>query len=254
MPELKITFGNQKTKELERLLIDSELGAGRVGTFDLPAGYACPNARLCLSKAVNIRPGEWRIEDGEECQWRCYAASQEVLYPSVRRLRHRHRRILHQAKDKIDLLSTMVEFSEAKYIRLHSSGDFYNRDYFDAWLQVAREFPNRIIYGYTKMTQFIMNADIPENFRFNLSLGGTQDGLTETYHRETNFPVTGVAVNVVNKIGDEILPILSGAWTELAVLRRRSFAIPVHGTQPAGSRAGKAVGFWRRTLENQETS
>jgi hypothetical protein len=214
------------------------MGAGAVGVFDLPAGHTCPGAKDCLSKASKNEDGAWSIKDYGT--FRCYAASAEVMYPSVRKLRWENFTDVTESQDLTRDLSTMVEYSPYKYIRLHSSGDFFNMKYMDSWLEVADKFPNRIFYGYTKVRWLLDEAFLPRNFRFNLSLGGVYDNL---FLGQDRIPVTGVAIDPTLNYSH---PLIFGAQTEVAVIKRQSFYIPIHGTQPAGSREGKAVSFWRK--------
>ena len=51
--------------------------------FSIPAGLTCPKAKLCKSWASVIN-GKSQIVDGEETLFRCYAASQEAQYTTVR--------------------------------------------------------------------------------------------------------------------------------------------------------------------------
>lgn len=55
-----------------------------IGIFDLPAGWTCPQANLCLSKA---NPLNGTITDGPNTQFRCYAASCECVFNSTRKHR-----------------------------------------------------------------------------------------------------------------------------------------------------------------------
>ncbi len=60
-------------------------GNAKLGTFihtlSLPAGWSCPGAKDCLSKA-NRETG--KLTDGKETVFRCFAASAEALRPNVR--------------------------------------------------------------------------------------------------------------------------------------------------------------------------
>src|SRR5262245_37884234 len=53
-----------------------------ITTFSLPAGWTCPAAKECLSKA-DRKTGH--IKDGKHVKFRCYAASMECRRPSVRK-------------------------------------------------------------------------------------------------------------------------------------------------------------------------
>jgi hypothetical protein len=242
---MKLTHDNRKTRELEVLLLNDErFESGSVGVFDLPAGYTCPAAKDCLTRAErNPERDCWEVVDYGK--FRCYAASQEALYPSVRKLRWKNYNDIMNSRNLIADLCTMVEFSPHKYIRLHSSGDFFNMRYYKAWLQVAEKFPNRIFYGYTKVDWLLDEEWRTDNFRFNLSLGGLNDN---KFLNQSWLPVTGVAIDPKAEYPH---PLITGALTEIAVLERKSFYIPIHGTQPAGSRESKAVSFWKRVQKRK---
>jgi hypothetical protein len=53
-------------------------------TFSLPAGHTCPFANDCLGKAHRVTG---TITDGSSQEFRCFAATQEATYSSVRKSR-----------------------------------------------------------------------------------------------------------------------------------------------------------------------
>ena len=55
-----------------------------VYSFSLPAGWSCPQAKICLSKADKITG---KITDGKDTTIRCYAASDEAKSPNARKAR-----------------------------------------------------------------------------------------------------------------------------------------------------------------------
>jgi hypothetical protein len=112
----------------------------RVYTFSLPAGQTCPGAVDCKSMAVE-KNGKRVIKDGPHTQFRCFAASQEVLYANTYKARkHNLATLKSVGKGKLKLAALIVRslHKTAKYVRVHVSGDFYSQDYFDAWLAVAK--------------------------------------------------------------------------------------------------------------------
>ncbi len=113
MTLLKFGFGNSK------------LQRGQV-IFDLPAGHTCPFALNCFSKA-DRKTG--KIQDGEETEFRCYAASLENMRPNVRNA-HWHNYDLLKGKTAAQMVS-LIEKSLplALVYRIHSSGDFFKLSY-----------------------------------------------------------------------------------------------------------------------------
>jgi len=135
--------------------------------FNLPAGHSCPFAKDCKIK-VDRHTGKFdTIGKG----YRCYAAIAE-RFPGVRKTRWENFEfVLHGGKIELP--------KDAKYVRIHSSGDFYNQDYFDQWLKICRENPNVIFWAFTKSIRFWLARinEIPLNLTMIGSLGGHEDHL-----------------------------------------------------------------------------
>ena len=74
-----LTFGEPNSK-LKKMLKKLSL---KLKTFTLPAGHTCPGAKDCLSRA-NRETG--KIQDGPDTEFRCFAASAEATYPSLRKM------------------------------------------------------------------------------------------------------------------------------------------------------------------------
>ena len=87
---LRFSDANAKTANLYSVSgVQPYLRDGRkVYSLDLPSGITCPGARDCHSWAVvDPQTGRATIKDGPHCQFRCFSASQEVLFKGVRALR-----------------------------------------------------------------------------------------------------------------------------------------------------------------------
>ena len=121
---LKFSIGNAKLKK-DTLI------------FDLPAGKVCPGALNCHSWVNADKDGKRSIKDGKLTEFRCYAASQEVLYTALYQKRQYNLNLILEAlkedKDKNTLFSTVslilrsiekYETKNIKKVRIHSSGDF----------------------------------------------------------------------------------------------------------------------------------
>ena len=205
-----------------------------IATFSLPAGHSCPFAKECLSKADKITG---KIIDGKHCKFRCFAASQEALYPSVRKARWHNLDVIKNAGsvEKITRLIQTALPSGFAYVRTHVSGDFFNEKYFMAWLNIALNNPLVTFYGYTKATPFLVEFRkyIPRNFRFTASKGGTCDSLIGK-HKLRSAEVV-FSVKEAEKKGLEI-----DHDDSHAITAEKSFALLLHGTQPAGTEAGAA--------------
>ena len=98
MDFLKFAVGNAKLKK-DTLI------------FDLPAGKVCPGAKDCHSWVNVDQYGKRSIQDGHYTEFRCYAASQEVLFTNLYKKRLYNLNLLKEAlKDdqlKKSLFSTI---------------------------------------------------------------------------------------------------------------------------------------------------
>jgi hypothetical protein len=211
---LKFGFGNKK------------LTRGEV-IFDLPAGHSCPFAREC--KATVPREGG-KVTDGPNARFRCYAASMELVFKGARNRRWENFDTL-KGRSKREMVEIIdINLPHALVYRIHSSGDFFSQDYFDAWLAIAQRHPERTFYAYTKALPFWVKrlGNIPKNFKLNASYGGTHDKLIKTHNLKS--------VKVVNyeseakALGLEIDHDDTHAWQS-----DKSFALVIHGTQRAGT-------------------
>lgn len=208
----------------------------KTNTFSLPAGKACPAAKDCKSMAIEGDDGKRTIQDGKDCQFRCFAASQEVC-PNTFKARKRNFDLLLEARTA----TAMVDLIEASLLkphdaeRVHVSGDFFNQVYFDAWMEVACRNPDRCFYAYTKSIPFWVDRlnDIPENFELNASYGGHHDSLIEKHGLKSARVVFSEqeAIDLGLEIDHD---------DSLAMKPGPSFALLLHGTQPKGSEAAKA--------------
>lgn len=223
----KLKFGNSNRK-MNQLAVDKGLAKAWVYSFDLPAGYTCPKANICLSRA-DRKTG--KITDGKNCQFRCYAASGEWL-SVVRNARWYNYELLKASDNMVDLILSSLP-RNARIIRIHSSGDFFSDAYFNAWLEVAKVRSDIQFFAYTKVLKYVQ-AEKPSNLSIVYSIGGKDDAL------RTTEPACYV---VKNEAEAEALNIkVACPSPEVAddydfILRGESFAILLHGTQPAGSKA-----------------
>lgn len=206
-----------------------------IGTFSLPAGWACPAANECLSKA-NRETG--KITDGPHCKFRCFAASEETIFNSVRKSRWKNFDMLKAAKtleNMANLIQRSLPFGIG-VIRCHISGDFFNEQYFLAWLNVALNNPLLTIYGYTKCLPFLVKykKHIPSNFRFVASKGGKCDNLISKHH--LRYAEVVFSTEEARRKG---LPIDHD--DSEALYGKTSFCLTLHGTQPANTDAALAL-------------
>lgn len=220
----KLSFGNGNAKL-----------SNNISTFSLPAGYTCNFADKCFALA-NRKSG--KIIDGKNTEFRCFAASTEAVFPNVRKSRWDNFELLKSA-ETIEKMANLIQTSlpfKLGIIRCHVAGDFFNEKYFLAWLNVAMNNQDLIIYGYTKCLNFLVKykKHIPSNFRFTASKGGKLDSLISKHKLKYAEVVFSVKESL-----DKGLEIDHD--DSLAIANKQSFALILHGSQSPNSNASNAL-------------
>lgn len=219
-----------------------------VTTFSLPAGWSCPFAFACRSRA-NRKTGF--IRDGRDTTFRCYAASMEARRPSVRRARWQNLQALRRCKTADQMARLILDSLSpfARLVRVHDSGDYFSDDYFGAWVMVAQERPQTVFYSYTKaLPMWASRLDqvgdghtpgsVP-NFVLTASHGGTHDDLIAQLGLRS-------ARVVFSEQEAAALGLDIDHDDSHAMCHGPDFALLLHGTQPPGSPAAQAVALLRK--------
>lgn len=206
-----------------------------IATFSLPAGHTCPFAKECLSRANRFTG---KIIDGKHCQFRCFAASQESTFNSIRTSRWNNLELLRSNPsigDMANLIQRSLPFGIGA-VRVHVSGDFFSESYFLAWLNVARNNPAVTFYGYTKALPHLVKYRkwTPRNFRFIASKGGTCDNLIGKHRLK--YAEVVFSTEEARRKGLEI-----DHDDSHAIIADKSFALLLHGTQKPNTPAGEAL-------------
>ena len=217
--------------------------------FDLPAGKSCPGAKDCLAFIIH-ESGKRHLVDGPESCFRCFAASNEVRFPAVSANRESNFLLAKKCLRtgmlvyQLDRAIHEQKTKKTKKIRIHSSGDFFSLSYLLGWLEVARINPDLDFYCYSKSLHFFVKlgpGEIPPNFYVTASMGGRFDHLIESGF----FPRYAVVVNSEAEAETKGF-LLLGRPLEIDhddshCFGPSPFALLVHGSQPKGSEAGKAI-------------
>ena len=213
----------------------------RVYSFDLLSGHSCPFAKNCLSKVVVGDSGKRSISDGKWTEFRCFSASQEVVYSNTYSLRKGNFDLLRKL-DRRQIADALQDSmpSNLGICRLHVGGDLFRSAYLLAWLDVARANPDRLYYAYTKSIRYWVThrqriEDTP-NLVLTASYGGRDDALIDAHGLRS--------VRVVyseKEASDQGLPIdHDDSHAADPTVRNQSFALLIHGVQPAGTPAAAA--------------
>jgi len=114
-----LSFGNKKLP-------------GTTAIWGLPQGITCPGKT------------KW-------CTRWCYSKKAERLYKHTRMKRAKNLEV-----SKLSYFSAMmsgeIHYNLAKItaVRIHSSGDFYNQEYLNKWIEIMNRFPKLLFTAYTK--------------------------------------------------------------------------------------------------------
>ena len=244
---LKYSPANAKTEALKEVeeLKPFLANKRKIYSLDLLSGYSCPFAEKCLSKAtVDNETGKRKIKDGPKTEFRCFSASQEVQYNGVYNLRKHNFDMLRgeHLNDMTHMLNQSMP-DNLGICRIHVAGDFFSADYMYSWLVMAMMHQDRLFYAYTKSLKYWLKhmeaiAQLP-NFVLTASYGGRHDHLIDD--DTFNFRSTKVVFSEAEaeKLGLEIDH--DDSHAARPSLRDDDFALLVHGTQPAGSKAAEAL-------------
>jgi len=210
-------------KKLAKML---GLKYNQIASADLVCGFSCPMADKCKSFADRE---SGKITDGENCKFRCYGTSLEAAFSVVRALHWNNFDIMRQAKtvgNMTDILLNSIT-EKIKVLRIHSFGDFFNKKYFQAWLNVTERLPEISFIAYTKVLPYL-KIDRPENFSMVYSYGGKLD------NQVTDEPVAYVVNSIADakKLGVEASCQINPADDYDFIKAQKSFALVLHGTQP----------------------
>ena len=111
--------------------------------FDLPAVVSCPNSDICFKS--------------------CYANKGSYIWKSAKNSNTFNFAIaLNDLKYLQKELIKEIIKKKIKVIRIHSSGDFFSKEYFLMWCNIAKHFKDLNIFTYSKAPQ-IKNLKIPSN-------------------------------------------------------------------------------------------
>lgn len=214
----------------------------KVYSFDILSGHNCPYSRDCKSMAVEKPAGGRMVVDGPHTDFRCFSASQEAFYTPLYNLRKANGEILKvagkQGSQGVANSLQAIMPQNAGIIRIHVGGDFKTKNYFEGWLELARRRSDVLFYAYTKSLPFWVSVkNIPNNFVLTASKGGMRDDLIGKHNLRQAIVVE--SEQQAADLGLEIDHDDSHAADPSK--RNQSFALLIHGLQPAGSKWGKAV-------------
>lgn len=172
-----------------RWTVDKKYYPQPTHVWNIPAGWTCPWASNCLTKAdrdtgkLTTRPdrnrdGSKKLPDGETT-YICYAARAE-RFPAVRDSRWHNFEV---ARMHVNEAEPFTIPEKATHVRVHGSGDFFNEAYFLLWMETARLYPDVTFWAFTKSIHLWVNNldEVPPNFALTASRGSKMDHLIDEH-------------------------------------------------------------------------
>ena len=244
-----LRFGNPNSK-LKKMI--RKLGL-TLKTFTLPAGWTCPAAKDCLSRA-NRETG--KIQDGPDTEFRCFAASAEATYPSLRKMVWSNFELLRAAliedkkagfENNPNTVALIQKSLPKKFdiMRVYVGGDYFSKQYLQAWIEVAVNNPEKIFYSYSKSLHFFSDVALPQNLVLTASRGGKHDELIDLHGWKEALVV--YSEQEAEELGLEI-----DHDDTHAAFGYQNFALLIHGTQPKGSAASVALSAIKKANKQQQ--
>jgi len=137
-----IRFGNRKLRK------------DNIGDFKLPAVKTCPYAG--------------------ECKKWCFGSTGSFGCPTVYNFTELSYRASKRGTFVKRMVKEITKHAEKgmEILRIHSVGDFYSQEYYDKWMEIARQVPDVFFYAYTKSLPFVDWDNLPKNVRIIQSIGG----------------------------------------------------------------------------------
>jgi len=157
-------------------LMKSSGDAYMIGHFSLPAIKTCPKAGACKTGCYATQ-GRYRFSNVQKSYEANLALTKGPEFKEIIKL-------------ELEVLSNRAKKRGlALVIRIHTSGDFYDRAYLEAWLALIDTFPFVRFYAYTKQVKLMKRYALPSNFTVIFSEGGLEDGLIQPNDRHARvFP------------------------------------------------------------------
>ncbi len=158
--------------------------------YNLHWGFS--NSKLAKDGIVTFNIPAFRLADGFKtcpmagsCALVCYALQGYYNMPSAKKTREHNIAWLrtHSMDDFVKAVVDDINHLHTDWtrIRVHDSGDFYSEAYMDAWMDIARQCPDKEFYAYTKMVSMtaLKRASMPGNLTIVQSVGGKEDRLID---------------------------------------------------------------------------
>jgi hypothetical protein len=164
--------------KLKLLTSNSKLKKDSIFNFDIPAYKSstglitCPHAKDCISN--------------------CYARQGTYIFSNVKAKHEKNLQATLENDFCENMIIDVIE-SKANIIRIHSAGDFYNKEYISKWLKIIDALPHVTFYAYTKSFKMFDGIELPKNFKIIQSQGGIYEidenkAHSKVFENESDIP------------------------------------------------------------------
>ncbi len=142
---ISISIGNRKV--------------GNIPSFNLPPVSSCLNSATCKE-----------FTDDVGVRRKCYAIQPYEMYPSTKKAWDKNFLLCQKNLESVERQLT-VYFKRANVLlfRIHTSGDFFSKEYLAMWIRIAKKFPSVKFLAYTKVYGFFKGLELPSNLTVLLS-------------------------------------------------------------------------------------
>tara|TARA_B100000242_G_scaffold169126_2_gene121023 strand:+ start:539 stop:1270 length:732 start_codon:yes stop_codon:yes gene_type:complete len=218
--------------------------------LSISAGITCPGSNNCKAW-VTLKDDKRVLNRGNESLFTCFAASEELRYPNVFKSRKYNYDLINSyvikkdLKGLTDLINRSIQANRKNItkVRIHESGDFYNRLYLEAWKNVAELNKDLIFYCYSKSLLFFpSNRSIPNNFYMTASYGGKYDYLIDRGYFK-RFSKVVFSEDEATKLGLSIDKDDSHCYEDKG---KNGFALLLHGMQEKNTPSAEALKLIKR--------
>jgi len=113
-----------------------------------------------------------------ECAKFCYAQKGSFVWTNTKKAYEKRYLLTKEPVLFKSKLTEAIKRRKASHIRIHDSGDFYNLNYINQWIEIINDFQKVTFYAYTKSkVLFDKFENLPKNLILIYSLGSKKDDL-----------------------------------------------------------------------------
>ena len=129
--------------------------------------------------AYKSKSGKVVCPFAESCVKYCYAQKGNYKrFPKVAEGME-ERFLISKSLNFVALMDIEINKKKADAVRIHDSGDFYNNEYIEKWVNIAMLNPNVNFYAYTKSIPLFKGRNLPKNMYVIFSFGSKKDELID---------------------------------------------------------------------------